>query len=438
MVKNNKLISIIVPVYNAEKYLERCILSILNQTLKDIELILINDGSPDDSQKIIDKYKKEYPDIIKTKTIINSGPSVARNTGLEIATGEYIGFVDSDDYIEKTMYEKLYSKAMEEKSDIVACGYFTETEKTIKAYQTGYLEHYGKSIVENPEIFIYGVPYLWNKIFKRELITKNKISFNKELKIFEDLTLVYKLFAHANKISKIEDPLYYYIKENTESLTSKFSEKFFHIMPAMKELKDYYKKLGIYDELEDYLIYIALNHGYIRCNMKVPLNQIKIKFKYINSFFDFMNSEFPEWKKHDLYFQRKKRNKKKYTSISYWEFRTLIRIPKFRKVKMIIKKIKRYNPIGYAYMKYYYKHPINDKMILIDSQHGNDINGSMFYLIKELRSNSKYKDYNVYLGVNKKRVNEFENKLEFYNINNVNLVLTGTKKYMKLLATAKY
>jgi len=314
-----KKVSVIVPVYNSENYIEKCILSIVNQTLKDIEIIIIDDGSTDNSFEIIKKYQKEYSNIIKIKNIKNSGASNARNIGIEMSEGEYIGFVDSDDYIENTMYEKLYNKAKCENSDIVICAYFSETELKIKKRQLGNLEQYGKSIKENPYIFEYGVPYIWNKIFRRELITSTNIKFNTELRIFEDLEFVYKIYLHANKISKVDETLYHYIKQNTNSLTAKFSDKFFDIIPAIKQLKKYYKENNCYDELEEYLVYVALKHIYIRCNMRVSKKQLKIKLKYIKEVFKFLNEEFPNWKNHEYYFRSKKVDKKKYISKFYWK-----------------------------------------------------------------------------------------------------------------------
>ena len=104
-------VSVIVPVWNVEKYLEKCLDSLVNQTLKEIEIIVVNDESPDNSQKIIDKYVKKYPKKIKALSQKNGGQGSARNHGLKYATGEYIGYVDSDDYIEKNMYELMYNKA---------------------------------------------------------------------------------------------------------------------------------------------------------------------------------------------------------------------------------------------------------------------------------------------------------------------------------------
>ena len=119
--KNDK-ISIIVPVYNTEKYIKKCIDSILNQTYNNIELIIINDGSTDNSENIIKKIIKNKSNV-KYKKIKNSGVAHARNVGLDLVTGKYVGFIDSDDYISKDMYKELYETAIKEKSDIVTSGY---------------------------------------------------------------------------------------------------------------------------------------------------------------------------------------------------------------------------------------------------------------------------------------------------------------------------
>ena len=113
-------ISVIVPVYNVEKYLDKCLNSLVNQTLKDIEIIVINDGSPDNSQTIIECYSKKYSNV-KSYVKRNGGISDARNYGLKYASGEYIAFVDSDDYVDLSMMEKLYNKAIENSYDIVEC-----------------------------------------------------------------------------------------------------------------------------------------------------------------------------------------------------------------------------------------------------------------------------------------------------------------------------
>lgn len=126
-----KKVSVIVPVYNVEKYLERCLNSLVNQTLQDIQIIVVNDGSPDNSQEIIDRFEKEYPDKLKGYIKENGGLSDARNYGMQFVEGEYVAFVDSDDYVDETMYEKLYNKAIEEDSELVVCGYYKVNDGNI-------------------------------------------------------------------------------------------------------------------------------------------------------------------------------------------------------------------------------------------------------------------------------------------------------------------
>ena len=121
-------ISIIVPVYNVEKYIERCLKSLVNQTLQDIEIIIVNDGSQDKSEEIIEKYVKENHNKIKYYEKSNGGLSSARNYGIEYATGEYIAFLDSDDYVETNMYEEMYNLAKKENADMVECDYIWEWE----------------------------------------------------------------------------------------------------------------------------------------------------------------------------------------------------------------------------------------------------------------------------------------------------------------------
>ena len=132
-----KKVSIIVPIYKVEKWLDRCLDSLVHQTLEEIEIIAVNDGSPDNSQAIIDRYVEQYPDKVYGYIKENGGLSDARNYGLQYAHGEYIAFVDSDDYVDVTAYEKLYNKAKEEDSEIVVCGYFkvNDADNTMKSAQ---------------------------------------------------------------------------------------------------------------------------------------------------------------------------------------------------------------------------------------------------------------------------------------------------------------
>ena len=227
-----KKVSVIVPVYNVEQYLGRCLNSLINQTLKDIEIIIVNDGSTDNSQVIIDNYKNKYSEIIKVYNIKNVGAAKARNYALKYVTGEYIGFVDSDDYISEEMYEKLYNEAKIKEADIVCCNYYRVIDeqkfnkKTFGNEKILKEELFDKNIYEANLLFDE-VPYLWNKIFKTEIIKNNNIEFSEDLRIYEDLLFTYQAFQKANKVSGIDDAMYFYMVSRQESLTHILTEKRF-------------------------------------------------------------------------------------------------------------------------------------------------------------------------------------------------------------------
>ena len=153
-------VSVIVPVYNVEPYLDKCLNGLVNQTLKDIEIIVVNDGATDNSQQIIDRYAKQYDNVISLVKQ-NGGLSDARNYGIPYATGEYIGFIDSDDFMEYDMFEVLYKKAKEDDSDIVECNLrhtYSDSEDI----------EIGKEIYDKKEMIMFGRSVVWNKIYKRE------------------------------------------------------------------------------------------------------------------------------------------------------------------------------------------------------------------------------------------------------------------------------
>lgn len=298
--KNNYKISVIVPVYNTEKYIERCLKSILTQSFQDFQLIIINDGSTDDSEKIIHKVTRKCRNIVYKKTK-NLGAAAARNLALEFATGEYVAFVDSDDYIEEDMFQKLYDVAVNEKSDIVSCAYkkiFRFEEKEIHPKD---VKCFGKSLVKSKDILLNSNPYLPVKLFKRNLIEDNNLTLDVDLRIFEDLVFCYKLFLLANKICFIDECLYNYNCENDNSLTSEFSEKMFDIYTAMDRLIMFYRER--YDnKFDDVLEYVACKHITLRFAEKTK--DRKLKKEYINKAYNYLKGNFKNFKK-SIYFQGK-------------------------------------------------------------------------------------------------------------------------------------
>lgn len=217
------LFSIIVPVYNVEKYLDKCLASILRQTFKNFECIIIDDGSPDNSNAIIDKYVK-LDQCFKVIHQKNMGLSAARNAGLDIVKGEYVVFVDSDDYIADDYLEKFALKIADTDADIVICGF-------IEAYKD-----YEKNKVfaaESTEVIKQNIladvwpSYVWNKCYKKDLFTNIRFPVGK---IFEDILTIPKLCLYARKIVCIPDKLYYYNRQNENSITANMSsEKMYNL-----------------------------------------------------------------------------------------------------------------------------------------------------------------------------------------------------------------
>ncbi|OUP86196.1 hypothetical protein B5F07_02580 [Lachnoclostridium sp. An169] len=211
---NRPFVSVLIPVYNVEDYLERCLDSILNQTLTEIEVICVNDGSTDGSLKILEKYQKKDPRLIIVSKQ-NGGLPSARNAGLDKASGEYVGFVDSDDYVEPDMFRKLYETAIQEKSDVVICGanIFPETPRADQWLYDCLSPSYKKLEKFDAEFLFSDVtatPFLWRTLIRRSLIEQNHLRLQEDIMIGEDKAFQCKVYPLANRIVTIPDKLYNY------------------------------------------------------------------------------------------------------------------------------------------------------------------------------------------------------------------------------------
>ena len=287
-----KKVSVIVPVYNVEKYLIKSVDSLVNQTLEDIEIIVVNDGSTDNSKKIIETYKKKYPNKIKYLEKPNGGLSDARNFGMPHATGEYIAFLDSDDYVELNTYEKMYNKAKEENADMVECDFIWEYPNKRKI-DTGIIYN-GKK-----EMLTYARVVAWNKLIKRALLEKNKIEFPKGLR-YEDVEFFYKMIPYYNKVSFVKEPLIHYIQRES-SISKVQNERTKEIFEVLNNVIEYYKKNNLYNEYKDELEYtytrLLLCSSLFRM---VKIKDKKVKKELINITWKNLNEKFPNWKKNKI------------------------------------------------------------------------------------------------------------------------------------------
>lgn len=212
MAINKPTVSIIIPVYNTEKYLRHCFDSVLAQTYKDFECILVDDGSTDASSKICDEYASK--DIrFKVFHKGNEGISATREFGVQHANGQYIQFVDSDDWIESDMLAKMYEKAVNENADIVGCNFIEEFSNKKVKYRTYYKDK--ESFLRDVIASKWGV--LWKIMFKRSLFIDNNIHFPKGINGGEDYYVVTSLLLSCNKAICVDDYLYHYFRDNPSS-----------------------------------------------------------------------------------------------------------------------------------------------------------------------------------------------------------------------------
>lgn len=219
-------ISIIIPIYKVEAFIERCVTTLMEQTLREIEYIFVNDATPDSSIKILNEVISRYPERKEQVRIVhhetNKGLPAARNTGLALAKGEYIFHCDSDDYVEPTMLEEMFHTAKTQDADIVWCDWyltFAENERYMKQPSHNEPMEALKAMLSGA--MKYNV---WNKLARRSLYTENSIYFPTGYGMGEDMTMM-MLFAHAKHVAYIPKAFYHYVKTNTNAFSQTYSEK---------------------------------------------------------------------------------------------------------------------------------------------------------------------------------------------------------------------
>ena len=247
MIESMIKISVVVPVYNTKEYLEECLDSLIAQTLDDIEIIIVNDGSTDGSADICKKYAKKYNNI-KYISQKNQGQSAARNAGVRVAKGEYVGFVDSDDHIKDDMYEFLYNNALRHNVAISACGFMLGNRNPLRK---GICKLYNKA--EALDYYLlpgYFEIMIWNKIYKKELF--DKVQFMPR-KITEDVPTIYRLIAEGNGIYYDSTPKYFYRSRPGSVSRKKFSSDEYRTLEDIDEIVKYMEE----NKLHPKLVYIG-------------------------------------------------------------------------------------------------------------------------------------------------------------------------------------
>lgn len=251
MKQDNSLITIIVPIYKVEKYIHKCINSIINQTYTNLQIILVDDGSPDNCGEICDEYAKKDSriEVIHKK---NGGLSDARNVGIKNAKGKYIGFVDSDDYIKEDMYENLYNDIEENQADISICNFYNviDGKNIIKNANDGIKEYNKIEILREILLDNKIQSYAWNKLYKRELFDNIEYPLGKK---YEDIGTTFYILEKCNKIIVNGEPEYYYLNREDSIVNNNTEQTVMDYVDIVEQRYDYIQKK--YRELEIYNIY---------------------------------------------------------------------------------------------------------------------------------------------------------------------------------------
>lgn len=279
---NQPLVSIILPVYNAQNHLARCVGSICAQTYRNIEIIILNDGSKDQSLPVCEEFRQKDPRILLVDKA-NSGVSDTRNLGLKLASGKYVEFVDSDDYLDPDFTERLVAAAEENEADFVIAPYkmvipagASKPEQVLDKIQDelgvmsvarppevreyGFLpagvydkDTFALRLMDKPASYFYSV--LWNKLYRRDILTSNDIQFVSEMRWAEDLVFNLRYIQYAERFVAIDKPGYYYVQNPQSICHTQINAATIvqNKLQVFRYYKDLYTRLGIYEEVRPQL-----------------------------------------------------------------------------------------------------------------------------------------------------------------------------------------
>ena len=440
-------VSIIVPAYNSEEYIEKCIDTVANQTYKNIEMLVINDGSTDKTLQVLNNMQKKY-NWIRIINIENHGQGYARNLGVREASGDYILFLDSDDLLKPETLEKTVNKIENEKADLVMFDWMRYSDKNKKYRKAAQKSFFKYSQLEGPEclnILKLKAYYSVASLYSKEFLLNNKIEFA-EGHIYEDNVFIVKVATRAKKISIIQDPLYIVVSnEKSDTKTKYNTDK--HCKAYISAVSECIEALttSIYKPSEYYSYYIyALNKFYTYYIKRTPNKE---KNSFLCQFVDIMSSQDIDFSEHEGESKLLEYivNNNIYKNKDYKQFKNIIiekrahvflhKISKkFKKISKILKKLRR------VLIKDWYlrntRKKILENYVFVQSKNGSDLAGNMFYIAKEINDN--YRNFKIYLACTDESKRKIKSMLNKYQLKRVKLINIRTLKFLKLIARTKY
>ena len=293
---NQIKLSIVALVYNLEKYLPRCLESLVNQTLEEIEILCVDDGSTDSAPEIIEEDQKKYPQKVKVFHKENGGEFTTRNYGLERAIGEYITFVDTDDYVEPTWAEKLYKAAKENNADLSVCGFERidlETNKVVSRDMMGF-GNIVKEIVPEDDFILFINPAPWNKIYKREKIKDLRFL---PFRGFNDTIFLASSYTKINRIAFVSEVLYHYYLRYDSQIHTVNSEDVENLKKYLLEVKELYIESGKYDDMKYILDMMSFIHLGISVMYRASYDKKIDINKMLKETIKYLDDNFSTWRK---------------------------------------------------------------------------------------------------------------------------------------------
>ena len=316
MQDNEVKLSIVVAVYNLEQYLPRCLDALVNQTLKEIEILCVDDGSKDSAPQIIDEYAQKYPKKVKAFHKENGGEFTSRNYGLERAVGEYVTFVDTDDYVEKNWAEKLYNAAKKNNADLAVCGFEridTKNNKVVATNMTNFGET-TKEIIGNDDFVLFINPAPWNKIYKRDKIKSFRFL---PFRGFNDAMFLASSFTTMTKIAFIPDVLYYYYLRYDSQIHTVNEQDVKNLKKYLLEVKQLYIDTNKYNEMKYILDTFAFLHLGTSVMYRVSYDKTVDMKKMLKDTIEYLDENFSNWRK-SPFLKFKYSFKKGFKHIALW------------------------------------------------------------------------------------------------------------------------
>lgn len=282
--------SFIVPIYNVENYLTKCVDSLLAQTYKNFEIVLVNDGSTDSSGLIADDYAQKWPQFITVEHQENKGLGGARNTGIELSQGEYLLMVDSDDYVSEQLLETVDKYLLQHNNDLLIFDYIVERDG-IQKERLDNTDFYKP--ITSKQYFSEALA-AWNKVYRVSLFKETGIRFPERI-FYEDLATSPCLAIHAASIGVIKEPLYHYVQRGSSIMHTSDVQRMMEIIPAMKVVLEYYKQQGKFEEYYEELEYLAVCN--ILCSTVQRILSVRYDGSKIKQLEQFVRKYFSDYEK---------------------------------------------------------------------------------------------------------------------------------------------